>query len=487
MKFIFYRKYVISIFFVLTSSLSQAGNQLFIIGGGGEDLQSESTIFDHEMTLIAGNPSLKKWETTYSFNGGHRKTEAMLKANFSKAKNNGSLTSANFEKTISELEEKIKSGKLGPNDKAMLMINTHGAIKSGNEVSHSIALTGEVSADLTTLVGGKVTSLDRLKELVALAESKGVKLAIIDFSCHSGASIKLGKDAKKTCIITGSGDNHFAYISSTASAPATFSKNFIRNMTAGKNLEEIYLQSRISSDPDYPMINTNIGTGLDEALYELLGPFLNYDNGTEDKFTQSIFRAGSANGVNQLICDNDKKLETLERIFKFAEQCKSIARKIPDLQSLISDLKKYRSIQKEYEMSVANMLPVYEKIRQICKEKCPDLAKKDDDNLDNFLSTDFDFLIKMKNSFKFNDKMIERFKADSERRKKILVDLPEEMQTIVKHRIETQKKFNKNSDQNIALVKTISLKFKKLYKDMYADESSVDSSDKPNPCKDFTL
>ena len=104
----------------------------------------------------------------------------------------------------------------------IIVIDTHGADKEDNqsEISHHVAVNSRDLKQTETI------SLDELKVLTQLAKEKGIKLGIIDFSCHSGHTISLAND--NTCIISATGPKHYGF--------SSFSDNFLSEMKNGGNL-----------------------------------------------------------------------------------------------------------------------------------------------------------------------------------------------------------------------------------------------------------
>jgi hypothetical protein len=109
---------------------------------------------------------------------------------------------------------------------------------SENEKGHKISVNGKASSDFTTLSGNKLVSTNQLQGLIDIANKKGIKLGIVDLSCHSGASIALANP--QTCIVTSSGPKHFAY--------SNFPCYLINNLEKDKSLEDEFLQTMMDSN-----------------------------------------------------------------------------------------------------------------------------------------------------------------------------------------------------------------------------------------------
>lgn len=243
-------------------AISPATNQRFftLLGGGGEPAGA-TTIFDtgvREISVVTGNPN---WQSSAVFNGGHSTTEALVNGSFSSP--NTRFTPTTYAELIQDYLSKIQSGTIKPGDQVFLMIDSHGASGSPGSDAHSIATTA--NSDATGAGAGSVNLAD-LRRLITAAESKGVKLAIADLSCFSGLSQSLGTE--KTCVISATGRLNFA---AGGESPEIFTNRFIRGLTPGRNLEDVYLDARKSSvDYSFPEISTRPGQEVSSEVYPLL-------------------------------------------------------------------------------------------------------------------------------------------------------------------------------------------------------------------------
>jgi hypothetical protein len=253
-----------------------AQKNYFAFMGGGGDPAGDTTIFDSEISRVGRFAQSSHWNSQVSFNGGHRTTENILHNSFSQnGSRNTPFTQESFERIIANYERKINSGDIKAGDQLLLYISTHGAINNSKEKTHSISTTGAAARDLNTLEGSKQVSLDRLGRLINLANTKGVKLAILDFSCHSGNTLALKNP--NTCIISGSGSNHFSY--------NIWGEQFSTAMAPGKNLEQVFLQTLYlqTTTPAFPMISTPVGNDFSASFYRLITPYLYQENADEGK------------------------------------------------------------------------------------------------------------------------------------------------------------------------------------------------------------
>lgn len=338
-----------SLFFASTFFLNTAfsANHLVFMGGGGEP-NGQTTIFDQDAANLSTLTNSGKWSYQASFNGGHSITEGIIQQTFSNPESPNSVFSEkNYNALIDDSIAKIKSGKLKAGDQLLIMINTHGAEKNDNELTHSVAFRSNKNiSDYNNLDGLNIGTLDRLKEVVKVAEAQGVRLGIVDMSCHSGATLNLVKNSKNTCVITASGPNHYAH-----SGPGAFANNFFYEMKKGqlKNLEDLYLKARQDyNNPSFPMISTKAGVSINEEIYTQIGPYINYQSETNGKLTKQLIDL--ANPVEQCreYRNFNQLLTNIEFFQEIAEQSN------PDLKDLRENLIHYREAQQNMIKNVKN-------------------------------------------------------------------------------------------------------------------------------------
>lgn len=288
-----------------------AANHMVFMGGGGEP-QGSSTIFDGTVESLGKNFQNSNWQYQVSFNGGHSQTESLISANFTKpVKPVTPFSGDNYKKLIQDYITKINSGEIKSGDQMMVIINSHGAEKTdGKETTHKIALGNEKPSqakqgisNYDSLSGSDVVSLDSLQELVKLTNQKGIKLGIVDMSCHSGNTQALKKDAPNTCIITSTGPVHYGFSGAT-----TFNGKLAEKLKPGVNLEDAFLSARAEAlDYGYPMISTPEGQEVSAEIYDSITPYLYYKNGNTDKLTKYIDK----NSKDQIICQRDYQFKDL--------------------------------------------------------------------------------------------------------------------------------------------------------------------------------
>ena len=141
---------------ILLSHQVLADDSLLFFGGGGEPFSKDSTIFDS--TLIGLNNFLLKNHYSHDicFNGGHSYSEG-LRNNFLRSANSKeNFTERSYEKLIDKYKDNIKSGKIRPGEKLLILIDTHGAEKEDD----SSELTHHISINSRDLKGNDSVSLD---------------------------------------------------------------------------------------------------------------------------------------------------------------------------------------------------------------------------------------------------------------------------------------------------------------------------------------
>lgn len=307
---------LLSTFFLTPSLLAET--HMFIFGGGGEPLTNADgtpnpkTIFDVNLDFYSQYAKNGQVKSKVLFNGGHANTEAIIRNNFKpESVVANTFEKAPLEKTIEGYIAEIKLGNIKKNEQLMVIVDTHGAVKSSNELTHQIALGKSPLKNLNTL-GSNVVSLDILEKLRNTANEYGVKLAIIDQSCHSGNTLNLKND--KTCVIAATGPDHYGFAGNTT----TFSAQMAKNLVKGKNLEEAYLNARRdSSDAGFPMISTAAGNSTHLKLYALIGPYINYFEKGQTKINEII----SNTSTKEAMCKSEVAFSDL---LSFIDRVQSI-------------------------------------------------------------------------------------------------------------------------------------------------------------------
>ncbi len=322
----------IILFLLMCKSLPSYSLEVILFGGGGEG-KKNNTIFDPNLRELAKKKSDLNLNIKSVFNSGHSETETILKDELKVE--NSSFTSQNYDLVIQDYVNKIKSGKIQAGESLLIIIETHGGVKTEKYQTHSIAMTGANLEDLTKIEGPKSDSIDKLKVLSDLALSKGIKLGILDFSCHSGNSLILAN--KNTCVIAASGPNHFAY--------SDFAKKFYSQMEPGMSLENVFLKTQKNyTQPAFPMISTKAGLALNQDLYSLISPYLNIitEDSKADKLSPLLNSV--ANQVGMCTRENDFNV-LMKQIQAFVDINGKLTNQTSGLSDLVEALKDYKQFQ----------------------------------------------------------------------------------------------------------------------------------------------
>lgn len=286
------------------STTLKAENHMIVLGGGGEP-QGNTTIFDSTMKTLGKNLQSTDWKYQISFNGGHADTEQIMSSHYpNPVAPITNFTADKYAQMISEYKARILMGDIGPDDQIMIIMNSHGASKGRiNMKTHQVSATGGAARDLNNLSGSKLVSMDDLEELVKLTNEKGIKLGIVDLSCHSGNTLALKKDAPNTCIITATGPNHYGYAGDVA-----FSGQFMKNLKKGTTLEMAFLNARAETrDASFPMISTDEGEAIAAEVYAKITPYLYYYDPKADKLTDYLLN----NSSDCIVCTRDHQFQAL--------------------------------------------------------------------------------------------------------------------------------------------------------------------------------
>ncbi len=486
-----------TLFFIINV---HSADYMFVLGGGGEPMTDKdgrpmrTTIFDTNLDNLG---SYKKTRPDLNskiiFNGGHAETEGIVAKHF----NSNEKIAPVFEKEpllnqIADYEAKIKSGQIKAGDKILIYIDSHGAIRSNNgELTHQISL-GKSPLKNYDKLGGNIVSLDTLKNLTDLAAKSGVKIGILDFSCHSGNTIDLKNE--NTCVISSTGPNHYGY----GGSEATFGGQFVKKMQKGKSLEEVYLSARSNfQDTSFPMISSPAGLEVHNELYNLITPYLYYFDDTADKLKPYVLKTASSKDI----CMDKRNFQELEEIVNKVDSLSSFLKDSEFSSSTAKDLKSYLKTYQQYiedikKQQIALGRENLKKREDFCTEytigtKTKPIKKKECSNYswDQMVSIDYDNILKY-----FNEQL--KFKKGNEHKEQLATIQNIQKAKMRSLELKAQYPDLKNLDTKLNELadkekKTYDLAFKiskglqKMYGDMYALKQA--DSEKKNPCKDFIL
>jgi hypothetical protein len=325
------------LFSLIILNKARAERTFLFLGGGGEPEKKSDTIFDPSMYLLDDYLKANKWKNDISFNGGHKTSELILKTRFASATSKTSFTKQNYNTLLENYIKDMKSGKLKSGEQLLVYIDTHGAAQKPNEKTHNISIgNGNAGADLNNLSGSDTISVDTMKNFVQVAKEKGIKLAIIDMSCHSGNTMALANDSN--CIITSTGPNQYGY--------SGFSEDFLKKMKKGKSLEDVFLEARKAETmAAYPMISTPAGVTINKTIYPNISPYLYYYNDLKKNGKLYDYIVDESSKHSQCLRDNQfKQLEsTLENFKRIGALGFTV--KNPKVIKILDLLKEYKDLQ----------------------------------------------------------------------------------------------------------------------------------------------
>jgi len=232
-------KFNLFVFIFFIGAAAFAGtNYLYSFGGAGDPGKNT---FVHNFIDLNRFAKKNQWQTTTLFDGDQ--PDAQLKV--SKAIQDHDLKSFTGGEFQIQLEN-IATKKFKPGDKVLFVINTHGSLDSTSN-GHYIVCQGNGTCD----TGDLKAVIDRL-------QTQGVQVALIDFSCYSGQSLKMANN--KTCVISQASNDDVGY--------DTTSADFIKNMKSGKSLEEVYLEMR-KNQWGLPRISSPAGLQAEKIIHSL--------------------------------------------------------------------------------------------------------------------------------------------------------------------------------------------------------------------------
>lgn len=469
-----------------TASSSQE-NHLLFLGGGGEAASKNDTIFDRGIPLVANFSKNSTYKTTTSFDGGHSQTTNLISQSFTGADNRGDFNKNNYEAIINDYKIKLLAAINGsgpPVDKLMIIIDTHGYEKdevstNPKENTHKISSSG----------AEKFVSMDSLKDLTRLAERAHTKLAIVDMSCHSGNSLELAN--ANTCVISGSGQDSYS---------SSFGNVFFEKLQTGKNLEDVFLESRKSNvGIGFPMISTPAGKAVQNQLYPLVKPYTYYHQAAlptgveEDKIDKYL----QLNSTADLICKREAEFKALMQLIQNIEDINTVEQgfwifksqyKNIDLTTLKKKISDYKKSQDGYvkRLSALNTPELERKINFESQGYLPyGISVKD------ILETDYSKMIAndqqdlMRGTLSEKDRASARWRIDiytqAKTQKNVLLQdstLRERQQVL--NSIKTDEALARNVSAGIE--QDLETAYDGYYKNL-----TQQNIQKPNPCRDFVL
>lgn len=487
-----YKLLTYSLLTIQTISIGHS-KEIYFFGGGGEP-SGPTTIFDGHINLVSKFITAKgaDWKSVHSFNGGHSETEAQIEKKLSTSTALGPFNEKNFLGALSDLEKKIESGELKSGEQLMLVIDSHGAMKSKSEKTHSIALNG-TAENLKTLSGARTVSMDKLEKIIALATEKGVKLALIDLSCFSGNTLKIANP--NVCVVSASGSNHYGYSevrkASDTSPYWTFGGRFLEGFKKGANLEDIFLKARAGSiSSDFPMISTETGLAVNELIYQLITPYLVYNYSSTTDFSDSY----DAKKFDEEICKTSNQFAEIQKRINELTALANIPKKLLDTKKLQTALSAYRDYQVFYEKALGETKKAGKEVHEIIQRDYPEQAKlfEKEDGLsiltvsrDSALKTYKEMIDTSKSEWskKFYQKIYDELLLKDNISKEISSKLSEESKSNIKKFDDIFKRSGKTKE----LADNVARESKVLYDKLYRHDKKARDKIGGNPCKDFVL
>ena len=474
------------------SATSMAQSKHFLLMGGGGEEPGPTTLFDKELQYVGKFMSKSNWRTDTSFNGGHSKTERILAENFEKkGVKNVPFTNSSFEEKIKAYEEKILSGQIAPGDQLLIQISSHGAIQRGSQKTHQIATNGDTPENLIDLKGASLVSLDALEKLSKLAQEKGIKLGILDFSCHSGSTLALANS--NTCVISSTGPKHFSW----ASSDNVFQAKFTKKIKKGKSLEDVFLSAlEDKNDTSFPMISTPLGREIQDQTYPNLTPFF-YDARGEvslGKFQKHLENEFMANSCRALP-------KQFEELTKFSHEMEKVAKSEflffktdADFGGFRKALTRYYDKQNSILDSLSRMeSDHYNKPERFCSDfHAPGRQEKDSVclfwSVKEMLSVDFDKYISL-----LEEQIKTETSAFKMERKKAQIrnigmakarakSLSSQSESFVKS-VDFFKRFPNLKEETEEMARDVAEEFQEMYVSIYKEKRK--SEKKSNPCRDI--
>lgn len=480
-----------SLFLLTLTTASWGADHLLIFGAGGE-APKEDTIFDGGIKklgeYVKANPALK---IDLALNGGHVKTERLINESFPTASTKSNFLESDYDRLIDSYKLKIKNDML-PGEQLMIFIDSHGALQEKGSKAHKIATSEGTATNLNNLTGSTLVDLNKLSVLKKLAKDKGIKLAIIDSSCHSGSSLDLADD--NTCVITATGPDHYGY--------AGFSESLVSAMKKGKNLEEVFLETRsMEKTPGLPMISTKVGVDINSALYEKITPFLYSFDLDGDKLTPFL----RANSSEYQQCIADQNFNSLISTINSVEEINTVANKVlawttttkeVDLSYLKTLLTKYKTSldlvrAKSRELGTDRLIKE-ELISVNIKSEGYTSSVEHSFSWKDLITTDFDSLIGLEQR-RLNNEANPANRASLLAMKTLYTQAKAKKESLIRAQPDLLTISSKEDsissliEANYWTVADIAKEERKLYSALYKNAQKKQLPSQPNPCRDFKI
>lgn len=462
-----------------------------LMGAGGEPKDSPTTQFDMSLRNMSDyyQGSKNRYDAYIAVNGGHTETTRLVNERFAGAniESNGFLDQT-YNSILENIKNKLNNNEYSSSDKILINIDTHGGEPVANVPGHTISTSAAAMSSMNTS-GATSVNTYKLKEIVDLANSKGIKIAIIDHSCHSGATMDLQNE--NTCVITASTANQYAL--------SDFSNNFANFMRSGKSLEDVFLDTRNASmATPFPLINSPVGLKVQEELSAVL-PFLKYHGNYRNMELDKIDRYLKDNSNAEKLCRRENQFNDLFKWFDDVEKAATrqegfwiFKREVKDIDftKIRKKLTEYKAIQDSYFNRLREINYNNEKLNETVEIQEGDVTNKF--KMKEILTADWDASIR----FAENDSRLSQSGGVRDYYAKYIriYTRAKELKNQYLHSEEYLKEkqiFNDLArDQNLTLgkIEELSQEVKEVYKARYKQLSQMDEyKTKKNACRDFTL
>jgi hypothetical protein len=449
------------LFILIPLSVFSQTLHMVVLGGSGEPQNKETTIFDAGLEKMGEfNRSHPDIKSQVFFNGGHAETEKIAAEGFGSSK---PFTAQEYYRVIEDYKRKMNSGEIRPGEKILINLYTHGASKDPGETTHKIAAGSGAVTNFDSIAGTTTVSVDALKSLRDLAKAKGIQLAIIDLSCHSGNTLKLADE--NTCVISATGPNHYS-----GAGTKSFGAVFSGALSPGKTLEDAYLSARSQfNDPSFPMISSPAGEDVQERIYDNETPFLYYYNPQNDKLTPYLEKLTDEGGKCEIDQDLIGLSSEIEKVLRSGAN--------PELTQKLGEMKAALNAYHDYLREIRRKMDQFGigdmgKIHELCSgEVCQKYTAKE------IVSTSFSAFIPYYEEKGDKDRAAIARQGE-ELKSKLLIENPK-MKESAKFWATLPDLQKKSSllQSNVAKAQ------KELYLEMYHRSQAKG----PNPCRDFKL
>jgi hypothetical protein len=458
---------IFTLLFLVPFTLFAQTLHMAVLGGSGEPHRAhdgrpiQTTIFDTGLEKMGQfNRSHPNINSEVLFNGGHAQTEEIARQGFGSSR---SFSATGYYQIIQSYKEKLRSGQIKSGDKLLINLYSHGATKDAGERTHKIAAGAGTMSNPDSVAGVTTVSVDDLKSLADLAKAKGVKLGIIDLSCHSGNSLALADE--NTCVISATGPDHYS-----GAGRLSFGTIFSGALAPGKSLEDAYLTARAQfNDPSFPMISSPAGKEIQDKIYNQQTPFLYYYNPNSDKFTPYMEQIATAVGE----CSVDSNMMGLNSEINKILSAGANSELTTKLENFRSALTEYHAYLRDVKIKMDQYgIGDIGKVHEICSGNlCQKYSAKE------IVKTSWDALIPyyMDNG---DHQRVDMLRQATGLKAQILADNPK-----IRETARFWQGFRNLQQNTSQLQSNVSRSHRELYLEMYRRTAAPG----PNPCRDFKL